>query len=226
MTTPIENNTIVWSKWWGSVLGVRKAGYCLVILWLVGAGTGGLSPLALPFLGAALFVYLGFAASLGLWFSLRCRTTLRATIWTLATLVGVSFGHYLLTSCCGPLALMGPQPPMRAYGYDPRPAWYRVLADVEVYSLTPPMTLAALAFSNDDIEHAEIHTYDDDDFLVRASLLRAFALSVLGVLVYGSAAVILLRLTLGRFTVATGRLPLPGGRPGRGKRVDAMGRRK
>ena len=38
---------------------------------------------ALLLLLAAWWAYAAFAASLGLWFSLRCRTTLRATVWTL-----------------------------------------------------------------------------------------------------------------------------------------------
>jgi len=213
LTTPIENQAIVGSKWWGSVLGVRKAGVCLLILWLVGAGTGGLSPLALPLLGLALFVYLGFAASLGLWFSLRCRTTLRATIWTLVTLLGVGFGHWLLTFCFSPLLLLGSQqPPLRAYRYDPRPPWQRALADAQTYSLTPPLTLSAFAFTNKELKSATLqgYGYDDDEGLLRTSPLRRFGLGLLGVLLYGAAAIILLGLTLGRFTAVTGRLPLPG----------------
>src|SRR5262249_57438067 len=65
LTTPIENDSIVWSKWWGSVLGVRKAGYCLLFLWAVGVGTGGLSPPALPLLLPAPFAYPRVPCTLG-----------------------------------------------------------------------------------------------------------------------------------------------------------------
>src|SRR5262249_58069092 len=38
--------------------------------------------------------------TLGLWFSLLTGTSLRATVWTLLTTVGVSLGHWLPWMCC------------------------------------------------------------------------------------------------------------------------------
>jgi ABC-type transport system involved in multi-copper enzyme maturation permease subunit len=223
LTTPIENDSIVWSKWWGSVLGVRKAGYCLLILWAVGAGTGGLSPLALPLLLLALFVYLGFAGSLGLWFSLRCRTTLRATIWTIVTLAGVSLGHWVLTFFCSPLMYFAQPTPAPAPGRIPTPGpngeprWTRLLSDVQAYSLTPPATMVALAFSNEELalDGSRNHGYGyDEDFSNSNPLLRV-ALGLVGIAAYGIAAIVLLLLTRARFTPLTGRLPLPGAVPRR-----------
>jgi ABC-type transport system involved in multi-copper enzyme maturation permease subunit len=217
LTTPISNDSIIASKWWGSVLGVRKAGYFLLLLWLVGAVTGGLSPLAVPLLLLALFAYLAFAASLGLWFSLRCRTTLRATIWTLVTLLGVSFGHWLLTFCCGPL--LPASGPVRGRPFaDPTPGPVLLLSAVQKYTLTPPVTMNALAFSKRQlgprgpgVENFDLEFYDPEspNPWLRVTLgLPAIAL-------FGLAAFILLLLTRSRFTVVTGRMPLPGAVPRR-----------
>jgi ABC-type transport system involved in multi-copper enzyme maturation permease subunit len=158
LTTPIENGSIVWAKWWGSVLGVRKAGYCLLVLWAVGAATGGLFPVAVLLLLLALFVYLGFAASLGLWFSLRCRTTLRATIWTMVTLLAVGVGHWLpALFCCNPLQFVPKGSPARLANPTPRGA--ELPAHVQIYTLTPPVTMATLAFRFEDLEEPEVHVY-------------------------------------------------------------------
>jgi ABC-type transport system involved in multi-copper enzyme maturation permease subunit len=218
LTTPIENASIVWAKWWGSVLGVRKAGYGLLLLWIVGAATGGLSVLALPLLAVALFAYLGFAASLGLGFSLRCRTTLRATTWTVVTLIGVSFGHLLLTEfCCGPLMRVPAPPPGRSRPLAPGEhyytiaPWAQVVSEVQLYALTPPVTMLKLAFSDEDTylpSHNEGEPFE-------TTSLRRLAFSLLGIVLYGLAAIVLLLRTAAQFTAVTGRLPLPGARPNR-----------
>jgi ABC-type transport system involved in multi-copper enzyme maturation permease subunit len=218
LTTPVENDSIVWAKWWGSVLGVRKAGWCLLAVWAVGTATGGLSPAAVPLLLLALFVYLGFAASLGLWFSLRCRTTLRATIWTMVTLLGVGAGPWLLTLfCCSPLGFVPQKAPARLAG--PTSGVTGLLAQVQSYTLTPPVTMAALAFYHEDFFKVdsrgnEAHVYGfGDDEPYESRVLKQLALSLLGVVLYGLAAIVLLQRTRSRFTAITGRLPLPGAAP-------------
>jgi ABC-type transport system involved in multi-copper enzyme maturation permease subunit len=228
LTTPIDNPTIVFSKWWGSVLGVRKAGYFLLVLWLVGVGTGGLSIAAVPLLFVALFMYLSFAASLGLWFSLRCRTTLRASIWTMVTLLGVTCGHWLLSLfCCGPLGLTTKSAPTRGVPFGGSPAFTeRLLAEVQTYTLTPPMTLSALAFSDQQLTQA-MHGHDAYGASLEVGTFQQTLFCLVGVLLYGVAALLLLLHTAARFTPITGRLPLPGARPpraGPGKRLAANSR--
>src|SRR5262249_51446114 len=39
-------------------------------------------------------------ASIGLWYSARCRTTLRATAWTIATAILAGGGHWLCMGMC------------------------------------------------------------------------------------------------------------------------------
>src|SRR5262249_51183898 len=79
------------------------------LIWLLGLVTGGLHILALPLLLSAWFIYAGVFSALGMWCSAACRTTLRATIWTLTWVLAISVGHWMLTSmgCYMPLAYAG-----------------------------------------------------------------------------------------------------------------------
>ena len=72
-------------------------------IWAMGVATVGLSPLAVPLLMLAWLIFAMLAANIGLFFSITSRTTLRATLRPLVTLVVVSFGHWSLWFCLGPL---------------------------------------------------------------------------------------------------------------------------
>ncbi len=87
LTTPLSNASLLGAKWLGAVLSVRQAWWCLGAIWSLGFLAGGLHVVSLLMLLASWWAYAAFAAGLGLWFSLHCRTTLRATVWTLVTLL-------------------------------------------------------------------------------------------------------------------------------------------
>src|SRR5207245_654964 len=71
-------------------------------------------------------------ATVGLWFSLLCKTSLRATVATLLTTVAVGLGHWLPWMCC--LAVPG----MAGSGLE-------YVAKVQG-GLTPPAALFSLGF--------------------------------------------------------------------------------
>jgi ABC-type transport system involved in multi-copper enzyme maturation permease subunit len=120
LTTPLENRTILRSKWWGNLLSLRVVWWTVAGVWCLGLFTGAVHPLSLVLLVLAGFVYADFVARLGMWFSLRCRTMLRATVWTLVTLFALSvLPPLLIPSCLG-----------QAVGH----------------SLSPPLTLFYLTF--------------------------------------------------------------------------------
>ncbi len=77
LTAPVESNSLLFAKWVGSILSVRRTWLWLVLVWVLGGITGGLDGPAIPWLFLAWMVYAGFLAVLGLWFSMTCRTTLR-----------------------------------------------------------------------------------------------------------------------------------------------------
>jgi ABC-type transport system involved in multi-copper enzyme maturation permease subunit len=118
LATPLDNRTILWGKFLGSLLIQRQGWYCLVLIWFMGLITGGLHPLSMFLLIMVCGIHAVFAASLGLWFSLRCRTTLRATLWTILTLL---VGSVILwdTEMTFPLLLVDLTFPFGELTYDP-----------------------------------------------------------------------------------------------------------
>jgi ABC-type Na+ efflux pump permease subunit len=177
LTSPMTNKTILMAKWAGSVLSVRLACVWLGLVWIVACAFGGLSPLAIPCLVVAWFIYAGTFAAVGLWFSVECRTSLRATVWTLLTTVLIGGGHWIFCGmCCMPF-------------------WGRS-SDAEIplkflLGQTPPAVLVILGFEM------------NDDLLDRKGELMFF--SVLGLVCWTGLLLGLLSMVRGRFAERTGR---------------------
>jgi ABC-type transport system involved in multi-copper enzyme maturation permease subunit len=110
LTTPADSDEILFAKWLGAIVSVRRGWLWLGAVWLLGLVTLGLHPVALLLLVVTWLVYAAFVASLGVWFSVSSRTTLRATTWTLLGAVGAAVGHWLVWLCCVPLFILGPGP--------------------------------------------------------------------------------------------------------------------
>jgi ABC-type transport system involved in multi-copper enzyme maturation permease subunit len=187
LTAPIDSDRLLFAKWLGSVLSVRRAWLWLCLVWLLGSATGGLYGPTVPWLFLAWAVYAGFVAVVGLWFSMTCRTTLRATVWTLLTVAALGVGHwYLWALFCMPLRLReGPL------------AW---LLRFQMYGLTPPLSLAWLAFG-DNVESGVVGMDIEDPMGSFACLLGGFA-------VWSLAGYVLWRRAARRFRVLTGRAPI------------------
>jgi ABC-type transport system involved in multi-copper enzyme maturation permease subunit len=131
LTTPLDSTPILVGKWLGSILSVRMGMLWLALLWGIGIATGALSPVAVALVAVAWAVFAAFAATLGMWFSILCSTSLRSTVWTLMTSLGVSLGHWLPWLCCAAIA-----PMMGSIEY---------IARVQA-GLTPPVVLAVLPY--------------------------------------------------------------------------------
>jgi hypothetical protein len=86
---------------------------------------GALHPVAVPCLMVVWLVYAAFLASLGLWFSVLCRSAHRAILWTLVVMLGALF-------------LLG------FAAYQQRESWTHL--PLEGYALVPPLTLDLLVF--------------------------------------------------------------------------------
>jgi len=100
LSTPLEPGEIVWAKTAGSVWSLRALAVLLLLIW----GLGGLLDpgflITVPFM-FGMFVLLAFYVSaLGVRFSLRCKSSLRAMAATLVTALFVG-GVYLC--CCIPV---------------------------------------------------------------------------------------------------------------------------
>ncbi len=110
LTSPLSTQEILYGKWVGCLWGLRWVGVWLGTVYLLGLVTGGLSPLAVPLLAGTVLVYCGTLAVVGLWCSVVCRTTVRATVAAVAATLGLSVGHWLIWLCCIPLGGPGGHP--------------------------------------------------------------------------------------------------------------------
>lgn len=142
LTSPLESDEIFYSKWLGSLLSVRWGWLWLGAIWGTGVFLGGLYPLALPALLLAWLVLACFLASVGLWFSIVCRTSFRATVWTMATAAFVGAGHWLILFPCCYLFLKD------AGGKD-----VERLFEFHTFGLTPPFMLGSLAVQGSEFEY-------------------------------------------------------------------------
>lgn len=188
LTSPLDSNSILFAKWLGSILSIRLAWAWVGLIWLLGLVTGGLHFLAVPLLVVAWLVYAGFAAMLGLWFSMSSPTTLRATLWTMTWAVILGGGHMLIWVCCGALMFRGPGSARVA----------ETLAQFQA-SLTPLGGLAVLAFTPSDFRY----DYSRDTFQ------QWISFALVGIVLWTIAAAFFWFVILApRYRVLTGRQDL------------------
>jgi ABC-type transport system involved in multi-copper enzyme maturation permease subunit len=143
LTSPLDGHSILLAKWLGSILSVRLGWIWLVAMWMVAGAFGGVSILALPLWIAAFAVYSGVLSMLGLWFSLTCKTTLRATMWTAFWTFILGGGHLLIWACCGPMLFRSG---------DGRAAEFLLTAQG---CATPPAGMFFLSFSGEDFVYLD-----------------------------------------------------------------------
>jgi ABC-type transport system involved in multi-copper enzyme maturation permease subunit len=106
LTLP-ERDDIMYSKWLASLLRVRPVLWFLVPLWLLALATGATHPICLLLLLLGCATYAVFLASLGLWFSTVCRSTVRATLMTFVSYTVGLIVLYLLLKCLEELTPLG-----------------------------------------------------------------------------------------------------------------------
>ncbi len=195
LTSPLETRDILYGKWLGSVLGLRWAWVWLGSIWLLGVLAGAVHPLALPVLVGAWFVLAAFVAMLGLWFSTVSRTTLRATVWTLLTLLGVWGGHWVLWVCCFPCMMAAGSPGGPASeGLERVFSW---CMEFQAFGLTPPFMLGFLAFQGDEFKEVA--------FFSRNLGVEFLVSSLAGLVVWGLAGLAIWGATRERFSQRYGR---------------------
>ena len=188
LTTPLDSTTILFGKWLGSILAVRWGWLWLGLIWGIGLVTTGLHVLAFPLVVAAWLVYAAFLSNLGLWFSAVCKTSLRATIWTIMTSLMCFGGHWLCWLCCIPIFMVG-SGPGRAF---------EDVAQFQAFGLTPPVALGWLAFQGEEFR----------EMGNRNEPIKFLAFSLFGLVIWGAAALGLWGATCARFRAISGRMPI------------------
>jgi ABC-type transport system involved in multi-copper enzyme maturation permease subunit len=190
LTSPLESNSILFAKWLGNIFSVRLAWVWLGSIYVLAIVTGGLDAAELPFLLLAWTVYAGAVSALGIWFSLVSRTTLRATLSTLLSAVGMGVGHWLLWICCLPVHISLFQ----------EPAFFQWVFGFQA-GVTPPVALG-WAFSR-----------KPDDFSgssgIAENLHEALGFALLGLLCWVAVTAALWAASSNRFRLIARRAPLP-----------------
>ena len=104
ISTPLGAGEIVWAKIAGSIWSLRGLVLLLLLIWGLGVLLDPPFLVAVPFLLGTFLLLALYAAALGVVFSLRCNSSLRAMGATLA--VGlIAGGGYIC--CCMPLMVIG-----------------------------------------------------------------------------------------------------------------------
>jgi ABC-type transport system involved in multi-copper enzyme maturation permease subunit len=138
LTTPLSNFEIVLGKWLGAILSVRRGLIWIGMVFLVGMITGGLNPIGAAAAAVAWLAFASAFAGIGLWFSIHSKTTFRATVYTLLTVLFLLGFHWFLTFFCYAL------PSIMSGGSETE--FMKFVASAQL-GVTPPATLSILPFS-------------------------------------------------------------------------------
>jgi ABC-type transport system involved in multi-copper enzyme maturation permease subunit len=184
LTTPLDSDSILFAKWLGSLLSVRWTWLWLGLVWMAAGFVTALNPVAVPLMVGAWFVYAAFLACLGLWFSMVCRTTLRAIVCTLISGMTFFLGHWLIWILFIPFLMHG------------APKGMEWLAKFQV-GLTPPLAMG-VCFPILLFERAN-HEFAGREWV------ELLIFGIIGIGVWTLAAVILWGIVSARFRAMTNR---------------------
>jgi ABC-type transport system involved in multi-copper enzyme maturation permease subunit len=140
LSTSLGVGEILSPKRLGSVFSARWLVLWLCLVWLLGALHGGLNLWRLPVLLLAWAIYAACAAALGLYLSIRCGSSLRASMWTLALIAGMALGP----------ALLGTMLELEKLAPETSGPGYTVFVSLVQYGLAPQTALNALASPQSD----------------------------------------------------------------------------
>jgi ABC-type transport system involved in multi-copper enzyme maturation permease subunit len=130
LTLPLEREEILRAKWRGSLCWGQPFLYILAVLGAVGVISGVLHPVAVILLALAGRVHVWFFCTLGLWLSVICRTTMRATLGLALLLLLVTAGPWLVltfSETFGTRVTVAPWVSgLLGAGLDPLGAWWQL----------------------------------------------------------------------------------------------------
>lgn len=98
--TPLTGQEIIKAKWLGNIAGIGWGWLWLGGIWFLAAVTGGFNVIMIPFFLGCWFIYASCLSQLGIFFSQKHATTVRAIVSTVLVTIGISVGQFLLLACC------------------------------------------------------------------------------------------------------------------------------
>jgi ABC-type transport system involved in multi-copper enzyme maturation permease subunit len=196
LTSTLDNQTILFEKWLGSILAVRNGWWVLGCIWGLGLVTGGLHPVALVLLVVVWLILACLVAAIGLLCSVAAKTGLQASLGALLCAVVAVMAPWTVWGIVS--AAVSP-----AYISDELWWW---LHDLAWYGMTPPVTLNRLAFP--------LYLGYPPSQAAMSTTAGAFGVywPIVGQVIVGSTYYALLafgvwKLLLARFGPLTGRMP-------------------
>jgi ABC-type transport system involved in multi-copper enzyme maturation permease subunit len=190
-TTPLSSDAMLLAKALGCILSVRWAWLWLGAIWGLTVVCQGYNVVCLPILVFAWFTYAAFLTCLGLWFSMVCRTTMRANLWAMLTTILAGLGHWLIWMCCIPVFTFAEDELGQAF-FD----LLEWVAKVQV-GLTPPLALGwYLPFRMEEFTEANADRHASE-----------LLLGGIGICFWGLAALAMWMAISRRFRVLSNRLP-------------------
>lgn len=172
LTTPLSAEAILAAKLLGVLTSVRLGWLWFGAMVALALFTGGLHLMAVPIIIGAWFVYAVFFAMLGMWFSMACRSSLRATVLTVLTALFLGGGHWLLMALCCFI-------PSFAFMHGGDGQFLKYIAMFEA-GMTPPFCLGLFAYSWDNLAHDFHH-----------ELAEFFYFALIGIFLWAMACVFL-----------------------------------
>ncbi len=175
ITTPMSSNAILGAKLLGCLTSVRTGWLWFGSMLTVAVLTGGVHLLAVPLVIAEWFVYAAFFAMVGIGFSMSCRSSMRATVYTVMTTLLLGGGHWLVMGLCCYFPAMAL---MHGGGHSDRSLEY--IAKFQL-GMTPPFVMGVSAYSWEDLGNN----------FVRREFGEMIAFCLVGLFLWGVASLIL-----------------------------------
>ena len=100
ITTPMSMEAMLSAKLLGTMMSLRMGWLWYGSMMAVAILSGGIHLLAVPLVLMAWFVYAVFFTMLGMWFSMACKSSMRATVLTVITALLLGGGHWIFASMC------------------------------------------------------------------------------------------------------------------------------
>lgn len=140
LTTPMSCEAILAGKLLGCLTSLRMGWLWFGTMLAIALMTRGLHLLAVPIVIGSWFVYAVFFTMVGMWFSMACQSSLRATVLAVLTTLFLGGGHWLLMGLCCLI------PSMIFMRYGNPEDFVRYIAQFEL-GMTPPFVLQYFSYS-------------------------------------------------------------------------------
>lgn len=100
ISTPLSSWEMLFGKWWGAVLSVRKFAWLMIAMWVFSMLIGAVMPFMILPTAVYLAMYIGVFGWIGVLCSCTARNTLIASIRVMMAGIFLSGGFWFVLACC------------------------------------------------------------------------------------------------------------------------------